>query len=97
MGPFALLSNWKIFHTAANDIKVLKFSCEVPDILSALNHMWNFLTDFRKIPHKFRVNPSGGNGANCATVVGQTDICAERHVRPFLLLCEQAYKAFSLS
>jgi len=76
----------------------LNYSCKVPDILSALNHMWSFLTDLRKIPHKFRENPSSGNGGvDYATIVGQTVMCAERYVRPFSLSYEQVYKAFSLS
>jgi len=31
--PFALLSIYKIFHTAISDVSVLRFSHKVPDIL----------------------------------------------------------------
>jgi hypothetical protein len=88
-----------MFPIAVRDIKVITFSRKLPDILSALNHLWNLLTYFRKIPPpphpKFRKNPSSGNGANLATTVGRTDIRAERHVRPFLRASLQVIFNFS--
>jgi hypothetical protein len=40
--PAALLSSYKIFHAAANNIKALTFSCNVPDFLSDLKQIWIF-------------------------------------------------------
>jgi hypothetical protein len=45
--------------------------------------MSSFLTDFRESIHKFRENPSSGNDADYAKIVGQTDSFLERHFSLF--------------
>jgi hypothetical protein len=46
--PFSLLSSYKIFHTAVNSMKIIRSSCNMPNILSNFNQVWDSFTDFHE-------------------------------------------------
>jgi hypothetical protein len=71
--PLALLSSYKIFRFAVNNINVLTSSYKVPDFLSDCNQVWSFSRHiFVKISNfRFHENPSSGSRAD---TYGQTDM-----------------------
>jgi hypothetical protein len=68
---FALLSSYRLFPTAVNNLEVLKLHIKCPIFLSNFNQVWSFWTYFLKspqhqIPRKIRPVAAADGGRRTA-------------------------------
>jgi hypothetical protein len=70
--PFALLSIYKIFHTAISDMRVFRLSHKVPDILMILTKSGISQQIFIEDPNiKFHENSSSGGHADTCRQINE--------------------------